>query len=289
MKVIQLLLAMYFLYLVPQAFAHPTHGRRIDILSERISAAPSDPSNYLERGRSFLEVKEWAHAENDFKKAASLDSKSGKPELYLARVFLNQGNSQLALKNVQQALAKNRQFVAALSLLSEVYASQGKFTLATNALKKILLLHPHSGAEVYLSIDQLLERSAGTRFEERVEMLEQGIERLGPLVVLLSKLIELEIERNNPQAALANLALLPPKIGTQPQWLVQKAFLLEKLNRCEESQVALQKARERIDGLHPRRRGSKTTQALLQQIAQSKISSCHLKALPKQQSTSLLK
>jgi tetratricopeptide (TPR) repeat protein len=275
------LMACLTIWHVQAVLAHPVHSRRLEVLNDRIREEPHSAMLYLERGDAFVSDKHWSEAEQDFLQAVKLDEKSGKPELHMARMWLKRANPKVAFKYCEQSLKKDKTLVSAHLLLAEIYSQMNQHDSAARTLTAVINQHPMTGAAVYLAIEGHLKKSSKGQYGERIQILQRGVDTLGPLVVLLAKLIELEIERNNPTAALSSIKMLPQHVQQEPKWLLTKAQLLSKLGKCKESELTLIEAKERFAGLNPRRSSSPMAKKLKTALEREDQAGCESDGLAK--------
>ena len=106
--------------------------------------------------------------------------------------------------------------------------------------------------------------------------LDEGINKLGPLVTLELAAIDLELRRDNYDAALARLDVITAQSERKEMWLVRRGEILSAAGRSEEAREAFNAALTAIDSLPPARRQSKAITAL-QLRARSEAAKVHKK------------
>jgi len=92
--------------------------------------------------------------------------------------------------------------------------------------------------------------------------LDEGIQKLGPLVTLQLTAIDLELRRRNYDAALARLDGITSQSERKETWLVRRGEILKLAGRQEEARAAFNAALVAIESLPPARRQSRTVTTL---------------------------
>jgi predicted negative regulator of RcsB-dependent stress response len=96
--------------------------------------------------------------------------------------------------------------------------------------------------------------------------LDEGIDKLGPLVTLQLYAIELELRRRQWAGALSRLDLIAAQSERKEQWLARRGEILTLAGRHEQARAAFASALNAIDSLPPHARSLKATSALEQQV-----------------------
>jgi len=99
---------------------------------------------------------------------------------------------------------------------------------------------------------------------EQIAGLDQGLRRLGPLMVLEEAALQCEVGAGLMDSALARLDRLARTAVRPESWLVQRGDLLRRLGRPHDAHAAYQAAVVAIEQLPPARRLTSATQTLCQ-------------------------
>ena len=108
----------------------------VESYKEFIAKYPDDPEGYYKLGVTYASVSEWKGAEENFRKAISLDPKFGPARFELGKVLINLDELDRALPELQQALKQdqdmgNREGEAdALNAIGVVYKRKNDFEKA---------------------------------------------------------------------------------------------------------------------------------------------------------------
>ena len=103
--------------------------------------------------------------------------------------------------------------------------------------------------------------------------LNQGISRLGPLVALIDSLVDLYLENQNTDMALAAIQSLPTVVRTLPSWRARVGDIYRVAGETEAAQAAYLEALNAIDAMPPGRQGTGAMRDLRTALCAS-LSSC---------------
>jgi tetratricopeptide (TPR) repeat protein len=92
--------------------------------------------------------------------------------------------------------------------------------------------------------------------DEAIKGLEEGLARLGWMVTLQKTAIDLELERQRTDEALARLETIITRSNRKETWLAWKGEILLAAGKTQQAQDVLSAALKAIDGLPPRMRTS---------------------------------
>ena len=251
------------------AWAHGAVHEQIRALDARIAQTPEDAELYLHRGRLYLEDRHFEEASRDFRHALELD-----PGLRAAHYF--QGDSRLRSGDAAGAEREARAFLAALGkedrgglmrgyrLLGQSLAEQGRPAEAAEACRSALGQADEPDPGLYRECAGF-SLAAGDR-QEALRILDEGIDRLGPLTVLEEKAIEIELHAGHTDGALARLDRLAAAGPGRERWLAQKGEILERAGRPAEARQAFEAALAAIRALPPGRRKTRSILRLEQEV-----------------------
>ena len=84
--------------------------------------------------------------------------------------------------------------------------------------------------------------------------LDEGIQKLGPLVTLQLKAMDLELKQQNYDAALTRIDQITAKSPRKETWQARRGEILLQANRPAEAKAAFQAALKSLNTLPPARR-----------------------------------
>jgi Flp pilus assembly protein TadD len=181
----------------------------------------------------------------------------------LGQVLLADGQDDAALAALERSLALQPDDGETLELLAHALRRLDRAAEALRVYDQRVACRPTPQPQFYcdrLATQRVLQRPLA----EQLAGLDQGLARLGPLVVLEEAALQSEVDAGLSDAALARLDRLARDAARPESWLVQRGDLLRRLGRHGEAQHAYQAALQAIDRLPLARRHTSATQQLCQ-------------------------
>ena len=210
------------------AVAHPAEVERIAILTGRIEARPQDPHLYIDRGAAYSHDGKYALAMEDLKKAAQL----GDPVLVayeLGLLHFRRGELEQAKSELDRFLERFPNHARALEQRARVFAERGESAAAAADYERFFVVTPRPNPGSFLSAAKLFAEEEDP--DVALGMLDRGVDRLGVIPQLQQYAIELELRADRVDRAVARLETLEAALGDAPDWHVQMAELLIRMDR----------------------------------------------------------
>jgi tetratricopeptide (TPR) repeat protein len=233
--------------------AHGAFDARVAALSARIEEQPS-ADRYLERSVLYRGNGDLAAALADLEQAERLDPTRTDLGLHRGRLALDAGRPKEAVAPLQALLAEtpnhpeaNLALARALAELGQSRDAAAHYTRAIEAAPVAIPSHYLERADVLLAAGEP---------QVALEGLDEGLGRLGPVVALANRAIEIELARGRVDAALVRLDRLALRASRQETWLARRAEILEDSGRRAEARAAYASALAEIERLPPRRRAT---------------------------------
>lgn len=243
------------------AAAHPGLESKLALLDPLIASNPGDPALYIARGVIYSRHGELERALEDLQRAQALgDPVSVAFELGVLYYRMGEySRSRLLLGNW---LAGHPGHSEALLYRARAASADGDPRAAAADYRTYLADAAAPNPGDYLAAARLLatEDSAGTG--PALQLLDQGMKRLGIVPQLQRYAVELDIERGDVEAALQRWRLMQRALGAGPEWKVGMAELLMRAGRSAQAAVVLHDAREQLRALKP----TPSRQRLLERI-----------------------
>ena len=112
-----------------------------------------------------------------------------------------------------------------------------------------------------------MQASQGREYlQAALEGIEQGLERLGPAIQLQLRALDLEVELERFDAALARLDSLAQGARRQESQLARRGAILRSAGRSLEALEAYRSAREALGRLSRKQRGTRMMAELAQEV-----------------------
>lgn len=242
------------------AFAHGDVHERIDALTLQIQAHPNAASNaplFLARGDLHRIHGSWAEAAADFDKALQLDPKLVMVELFRARLWLDTDKPKAAIEAVNRYAASQPLNSETLALRARARVKAGEPLAAVEDFTRAIRLAVPPTPELYLERAEALLATGPERRGEALRGLEEGIARLGPLVTLELRAVDVELALKRFEGALARIDLMASKAARKETWLSRRAEVLRQAGREAEARQAWQEVLAALETLPPARRQTK--------------------------------
>ena len=100
----------------------------------------------------------------------------------------------------------------------------------------------------------MLAAEGSAYFSSALRGLDEGIQKLGPLVTLQLFAIDVELKQKNIDGALARLDKVAEKSPRKETWLARRGEILQQAGRPEEARQAFKAALASFQTLPPTRR-----------------------------------
>lgn len=232
------------------ALSHGDVHERIRDLDHELAHHPKNAELLIKRGRLFLEDGHAEEARDDFARAIKWAPKRIEALYHLAQAQLMLNQPQAALASVQRFLRKAGNDAArarGLVLSGEILSASDQPLAAAEAyLAAVKLSKEVKPDHVLYAADAF--RSAG-KTGKAMEVLDDGIARLGPLHVLAERALMLEMEEGRYESALQRVDRMLASRQRVPFLLYKKGLILKALTRSDESRRTFSAALREIDAL----------------------------------------
>jgi tetratricopeptide (TPR) repeat protein len=244
--------------------AHPGIDQQIADVTARIEEHPKDASLYLRRGELHRIHREWQLAEADFVAAGKLDDELAEVDLALGKLRLSAGKPEAALKPLDRYVAKRPEVAAGWLARGRARMAAGRYLEAAADLTRGIEhpRNPRPQPDDYIDRARALESAGPDHLDAALAGLDEGMVNLGPAVTLQILAIELELERGNPDGALARVDRIAAQASRQETWLLRRGEILERAGRVGEARLAYRATLESIETLPPGKRRVRAVQRL---------------------------
>jgi tetratricopeptide (TPR) repeat protein len=242
--------------LAQQVSAHASIEQRIVTLSKKLDQDPGNIELYLLRGELYASHEAWLDAEADYEQVIQLDPQNLEVHLYLGKMYLSSNRSQKAEAELKHFLEYLPDHSQARITLAKTLLKLDRRLQAVDEYSRGISLNPQPSPDWYLQRAKALSEAGEGYLQEAIGGLDQGIQKLGPLVVLQLYAVELELRRNQYDAALVRLDQVAAQSSRQESWLMKRAQILAKAGRSEEAMETLDHALLAFNSLPQHRRNT---------------------------------
>jgi len=216
-------------------FSHGDIHEQIEALTRQIAEHPDHAGLLLKRGDLHRIHGQSAEALKDLDRASNIDPALKTVGLVRGKVLLDSNQPALAQTALNRFLAQVPNHVDGLVTRARVLIKLGENAKAVDDLSRAISNSPRPDPQLYLDRANLLRGLNPPRFAEALLGLNEGIEKLGPLVSLELPAMELEVLETKYDAALQRLERLAAKASRKETWLVRRAETLTKAGRLGEA------------------------------------------------------
>jgi len=248
--------------LAPQAAAHGDLHEQIQAVTARIAEAPASAQLHFKRAELYRAHRQWEAALADYARAAALDPDVAAVDLGRGLLFLETEALTAAREALDRFLARHPGHAGGRAARARALARLGDSQAAANDLTAAIAASPRPRPEYFIERARALVTGGEARIGEALRGLDEGIERLGPLVTLQLVAIELELARRAHDAALARVDRLVAASPRKEPWLLRRGETLEQAGRLPEARLAYAAALEALRTLPESRRGTPAAQEL---------------------------
>ncbi len=262
---------LLLLLLARGAHAHGDLHGQITEATRQIEAEAAGSSRlpflYFQRGELQRQHGAWADAEADFDAAERLDperkdAKLRDLDLARGRLYLDSKRPAQAKAALERHLARWGNNPEALLTQARALVALGWGAQAVDHMDKAIARHPQPEPDHFLARADTLADLGPRHLARAVRGLDEGIRRLGPIVTLEERAIELEVRLKRWRPALARVDVLLAHQPRRDLWLARRAEILDQAGRASAAREAREAALAAIDQLPPSVRAQPTTAEL---------------------------
>jgi tetratricopeptide (TPR) repeat protein len=226
-------------------------GRTLDA---EIRRHPDEPEPHVQRARAHLEAREWEAALVQLDHAAAHGAEPAVVGTLRGQAYLGWGRPRRARREFDRVLARRSDAWGTLFLRGRAWiALDNPARAADDFGRAIAHLESPQPEQVLARRDALL---ALGRRADAVTALDEGIARIGPVATLELAAVDLEVELDRYDAALARLERLSAANPPNPAWLARRGDILVRAGRPAAAREAWSDAVTLIEKRPPGRRAA---------------------------------
>ena len=241
------------------AQAHEGLHEQIAAITAKIKRDPKNASLYLQRGELHRLHHDWMRAAADYNRAEHLQPGLQIVDLARGKMFFDSGKLQHAKLTLDRFLGRQPDHYEGLITRARVLAKLGVRMEAAKDFTRAISLSSVPEPELYLERANVV---AADRIDEALRGLDEGLNKLGPVVTLQITAIDLELRRKNYDGALVRLDQVAAHSQRKESWLVRRGEILQLAGRDEEARAAFNAALTAIESLPPAHRQNRAVSAL---------------------------
>lgn len=236
------------------ASAHSQTDADIEKISQEIKSKKTSASLYLKRGKLYRIHGNIQKAIQDFQTAQKLSPGNMHIKYQLGLAFYIMNKPQQSVSIFNQLLKTDPNYIPALLTRARAYHSIKVYKKAAIDYESFLNKATDAKPEVYLETANNYVDHDPSKYQQALAVLDQGIGKLGVLVQLQSRAIEIELLINQPRAALRRIEGLLTTLNRKEIWLVKKAEILTTMGQVQQAKINYRLALRLMEELPPARR-----------------------------------
>jgi tetratricopeptide (TPR) repeat protein len=191
----------------------------------------------------------WDAALADFDRAAQLSPYDSTIDFHRGRLYYQAGAYQAAREILDRFLIEHPTHVQALMTRARSLRRVDRPLLAASDYSRALAQIPDPTPVLFLERADALA-SAGNRYLiAAIDGLDEGITRVGPVVLLQSRAIDLEVRAHRFGAALRRIDQILSTMPRKEKWLARRGEVLEQAGRADEAHASYAEALAAIERL----------------------------------------
>jgi len=241
--------------------AHEGLHEQIAAITAKIKRDPKNASLYLQRGELHRLHRDWMRAAADYDRAERLQPGLQIVDLARGKMLFDSGKLQRAKLTLDRFLSRQPAHYEGLITRARVLVKLGARTDAAKDFTRALSLASIPEPELYLERANVVAVGVA-QLPDALSGLDEGINKLGPLVTLQLVAIDLELRRKNYDGALVRLEQITAQSQRKEAWLVRRGEILKLAGRDAEARAAFNAALTAIESLPPAHRQSRSVSAL---------------------------
>ncbi len=226
----------------PAAWAHEDLDEQIAALTMRVREDRLNATLYFERAELYRARGEGAHAAADYDRALRLNPALSAVHLARAMLALDAGEPAAALVAVDRFLAAHPAHADAHRVRARALVQLGRPHEAVADFSAAIAAQSRPLPEDYLERAHAAAAAGPSGIAGALRGLDEGLDRLGPVVSLQLYAMDLEIQQGQYDRALARLETIAARSVRQETWLVQRAQILERAGRSADARAAYREA-----------------------------------------------
>jgi len=229
--------------------AHDDPHAEIEELSLQIQQSPDNTGLYLRRGELHRFSSQPDNALADFLHVLKLEPEHDMVYFHLGRLRFETGQYQSAEAALDVFLFSHPGHVEALIIRGRTLRKIFKPLDAVEDYESAQALAPKPTPVMYLERAEALVEAGDQYIDEAVSGLDEGMQKLGRLVVLQTYAIDLRVRQGNYNAALSRIHRVMKNMRRKERWLYKRGEVLELAGRTDKAHAAYQDALEALESL----------------------------------------
>jgi tetratricopeptide (TPR) repeat protein len=229
--------------------AHDDPHQSIEKITLEIKQDPDNVELYLKRAELHRISSHWDMALADLEYAAELDPDLIYLNFYRGRLHFEAGRLPQAKLALDFFLSSHPNHVEGLITRGRILRKLNQPLKAAQDYAHALSMTSNPTPVLFTERAESLVESGEGYADMAVQGLDEGIQKLGPLVSLESPAIDLDVKLQRYDRALARIDRVMAKMNRKEKWLVRRGDVLAKAGRSEEARSTYEAALNALESL----------------------------------------
>jgi tetratricopeptide (TPR) repeat protein len=252
------------------AMAHGDTHEMVKAVTEELRSRPRDPDLYIRRAELHRRHGDFDLALADYETASRYASPPpASLDLMRGLLFLEAKWPFAARAYLDRYLGRETNHVVALAARARANLELKDRDAAIRDFDAAIRHSSEPRPELYIERAQALVTAEGSRLQEAVDGLDEGMRRLGPVVTLQLQAIDLLLRMRQTNAALSRVDRIIEQSPRKETWLARRGEILMQAGRWAEANEAFTNAIAQLATLPPARRSVPAIQELEKRLRQA--------------------
>lgn len=247
--------------------------KRILKVTEEIKKNPDSANLYFKRGKLYYQHSNYTNSLKDFYASKTLGFNNFEQDLLVAKsnYHLNKfRESKIIIKNILRDRPEN---VDALRLLADIYFKKKKFKKSAKLYQSVIQYSKKTRPEHYLYASKAwFATNSKSGFEFSQQILIEGIEKLGDVIVLYDKLVSNYVDIKDFDSALRFQSKVIEISNRKERAYLKLANIQIQQEKFKEAEISIEKSEASYKKLPHRIRNTKFMKEFYSELQSKKLS-----------------
>jgi tetratricopeptide (TPR) repeat protein len=234
--------------------AHADLILQLEELTKLIEKDPRNVELFFRRGELHRVHLDWPAAQADFDHILKIDPANRQVDFAKGRLMADSNWPLSAKAYLDRFIAGHPRHAEAYTTRARVHTRLNLHLASADDYAAAIRLSPDPGPELFIERAQTLAAQSPQYVTKALQGLDEGVQRIGPLVTLQLLAIDLELQRTNYNGALERVDAVAQRSPRKETWLTRRGEILEKAGRPAEARQAYEAALAALGTLPPVRR-----------------------------------
>lgn len=250
-----------------RSYGHGAYHEVVTELTQVLATSPDDAGLRFKLACAHQEHEEWALALAELERVERLAPGVHETGFVQGQALATGGHWQAAKPVLDEFLAAHPDHAGALAQRARVQVRLQQPLAAVADFQEALKKAADPDDDLYLEAAEVLISMGQTK--PALVLIRQGVERLGPVPILVTRLLELAQAQGDYDLALECVDTLQKSAVQAEPWMARRAQILTQAQRLPEAKIAWTALRDRLLNLPNLQRGTPGMNQLLQQAQQA--------------------